>query len=529
MSEKEDMDTSQQNWVTPKSKKDRGKIRRRDDLTPEEVQILQSAKAQKKTELTQEEIEILESAKAQKKNENIRNNTKMNTNSKKTSMNNDEKKHEDTQNAQKQTKNISKEEMLAKKKEQEIRNLKRKITSNLMGVGEKCQNHDDIYIINVSNLEGTEANIEKCKPTMIANVLSNLFAANDIKNVQTNKLKKWATCKIYANSTKTKAIIETLKNEDIPYEMANQIKWKLSLYKKRSSIGVIKSIPKGEEAKDIKQYLEDRNLKVENVRKIGETVFSIKFLGPLPEIVQLPYYDYPIMVEKYIPRPMRCMNCLEYGHKTNTCTKPKKCMKCGGEGHSAEECNSQIEPKCPNCDEQHGPGDKTCLVRLDIKNKHKHKIENQRIERENIAAQAFHSIWDFPKLPTTKAREEIVKEKDDNLDLENLEERILKNVNETIDDKFKIIENNIAKSFQSIATEITKNISNHLENLMARYNIGVIPEQQAIKPPLFSSYYTSQSQQSNATSRDALPETTSQREEEMFNRILEKINNRLDN
>ena len=48
MSENEDMDTSQQNWVTPKSKKDRGKIRRRDDLTPEEVQILQSAKAQKK-------------------------------------------------------------------------------------------------------------------------------------------------------------------------------------------------------------------------------------------------------------------------------------------------------------------------------------------------------------------------------------------------------------------------------------------------------------------------------------------------
>ena len=51
MSENEDMDTSQQNWVTPKSKKDRGKIRRRDDLTPEEVQILQSAKAQKKNRI----------------------------------------------------------------------------------------------------------------------------------------------------------------------------------------------------------------------------------------------------------------------------------------------------------------------------------------------------------------------------------------------------------------------------------------------------------------------------------------------
>ena len=52
----------------------------------------------------------------------------MNTNSKKTSMNNDEKKHEDTQNAQKQTKNITKEEMLAKKR---ARNKKSETQNNI--------------------------------------------------------------------------------------------------------------------------------------------------------------------------------------------------------------------------------------------------------------------------------------------------------------------------------------------------------------------------------------------------------------
>lgn len=122
------------------------------------------------------------------------------------------------------------------------------------------------YITNIQNESSSMVNVDKCSITMIAGLLSNIFHYKDIENIQKNKQKKWATCKVKACSKKSKDTILSLNKKDVPLSIDGQIKWKVSLYK-RGSIGVINRVPKGQNEEDIKTCLEGKDIKVENVRK----------------------------------------------------------------------------------------------------------------------------------------------------------------------------------------------------------------------------------------------------------------------
>lgn len=82
-------------------------------------------------------------------------------------------------------------------------------------------------------------------------------------------------------------------------------------------------------------------------------------LPDLPEFVYILYRRY--RVRAYWNGPLRCRNCLQYGH-SEPCKKPKICTRCAAplsDSHNAETCNAQI--KCAVCHtEDHSVTSPTC-------------------------------------------------------------------------------------------------------------------------------------------------------------------------
>ena len=67
-------------------------------------------------------------------------------------------------------------------------------------------------------------------------------------------------------------------------------------------------------------------------------------------------------VRPYVPLPMRCFNCQEYGHTGSKCRKQVTiCGRCGtptSESHSPDNCERPA--RCYHCDESHSVASKTC-------------------------------------------------------------------------------------------------------------------------------------------------------------------------
>jgi hypothetical protein len=77
-----------------------------------------------------------------------------------------------------------------------------------------------------------------------------------------------------------------------------------------------------------------------------------------PENVKAGYLRIP--VRPYIPNPMRCFKCQEFGHGAAFCKKKVKCARCSVEGHEDKGCSAEF--KCPNCFAGHSAYSKDCPV-----------------------------------------------------------------------------------------------------------------------------------------------------------------------
>lgn len=64
-----------------------------------------------------------------------------------------------------------------------------------------------------------------------------------------------------------------------------------------------------------------------------------------------------VKTRPYFPKPMRCFNCLKFGHIKDKCDKEKVCQNCSGSFHG-NECENV--PKCVNCGQQHATMSKVC-------------------------------------------------------------------------------------------------------------------------------------------------------------------------
>uniref|UniRef100_A0AAG5DRZ8 CCHC-type domain-containing protein n=1 Tax=Anopheles atroparvus TaxID=41427 RepID=A0AAG5DRZ8_ANOAO len=70
---------------------------------------------------------------------------------------------------------------------------------------------------------------------------------------------------------------------------------------------------------------------------------------------------YPVKVELYIPKPMRCTTCMRLGHTQKWCRGERKCAKCSQSAHN----NICTDIKCVSCGEQHHTLDKECPIYMD--------------------------------------------------------------------------------------------------------------------------------------------------------------------
>ena len=78
----------------------------------------------------------------------------------------------------------------------------------------------------------------------------------------------------------------------------------------------------------------------------------------LPESVKIGYIS--AKVEIYIPNPLRCFKCQQYGHHISRCPRNPVCAKCGTEeeNHDFETCSNP--QKCANCKGPHPAFSREC-------------------------------------------------------------------------------------------------------------------------------------------------------------------------
>jgi hypothetical protein len=104
-----------------------------------------------------------------------------------------------------------------------------------------------------------------------------------------------------------------------------------------------------------------------SINKDGKTVPS----ATLPSNIKAGYLNF--RVEVYVPNPLRCFTCQQYGHGTRTCKNPPACRRCCSTEHDSDSCSNS--PYCCNCKGDHMPSSKQCpaWIRESAINRLKHE------------------------------------------------------------------------------------------------------------------------------------------------------------
>ena len=118
-----------------------------------------------------------------------------------------------------------------------------------------------------------------------------------------------------------------------------------------------------------------REVKRFTFRKNGQVMNSLTLLltfssPTLPKEVRAGYVQ--IKVEPYIPNPLRCYRCQEFGHHRDRCTRGARCGRCGGE-HEDDSCQAALH--CVNCKGSHPSFSRDCP-------RWQHEREIQRVKVE---------------------------------------------------------------------------------------------------------------------------------------------------
>ncbi|XP_058828053.1 uncharacterized protein LOC131687964 [Topomyia yanbarensis] len=92
------------------------------------------------------------------------------------------------------------------------------------------------------------------------------------------------------------------------------------------------------------------------------SVFVLTFnLSYLPDSIDVGFY--PCRVRQYVPTPIRCMNCLKFGHKKDRCRGNRICANCAELYHDETKCKQ--EERCANCRGSHSALSRECPVFMD--------------------------------------------------------------------------------------------------------------------------------------------------------------------
>lgn len=100
---------------------------------------------------------------------------------------------------------------------------------------------------------------------------------------------------------------------------------------------------------DVKKIMKKQG---ENLIETGLVILTFSALA-LPEVVKL---GYEIAIPSpYIALPMKCHNCLRFGHISKFCKNNKLCINCGRIDHLEETETCERAQNCNNCNEHNLP------------------------------------------------------------------------------------------------------------------------------------------------------------------------------
>ncbi|XP_067653321.1 uncharacterized protein [Haliotis asinina] len=90
------------------------------------------------------------------------------------------------------------------------------------------------------------------------------------------------------------------------------------------------------------------------IRKTNTYLFTFS-QSTLPQFIKAGYFN--IGVEMYIPNPLRCYNCQQFGHGSRSCSNSMVCHRCSG-NHDGSDCENDFH--CSNCGDKHMASSKLC-------------------------------------------------------------------------------------------------------------------------------------------------------------------------
>ena len=112
---------------------------------------------------------------------------------------------------------------------------------------------------------------------------------------------------------------------------------------------------------DIRSELASQNVTyvkrifVDQGKKATNTYILTFQVTELPKEIKVGYLN--VKVDAFIPGPLRCYKCQNYGHGANQCSREQRCSRCG-ENHLNENC--QKPAKCIHCEGNHPTSDRNC-------------------------------------------------------------------------------------------------------------------------------------------------------------------------
>jgi hypothetical protein len=111
------------------------------------------------------------------------------------------------------------------------------------------------------------------------------------------------------------------------------------------------------------------------LRKRPLELFILTFKGKKhPNWISVAYENRE--VRDYIPNPLRCFNCQQYGHPSDKCRRQGQCANCGSIDHSHNKSDPCKQPAhCVNCKQDHPAYDKNCPIWIKEKQVQKVKVD----------------------------------------------------------------------------------------------------------------------------------------------------------
>ena len=118
----------------------------------------------------------------------------------------------------------------------------------------------------------------------------------------------------------------------------------------------IHSIPGNPKVAMVKHFTRPEGGRFVNLN-LAKFTFATK---TLPAEIKLGYEN--AKVRLFIPEPLRCYACQDYGHGKNKCTAAAHCAKCDSVEHDRDNCPEGTAPKCHNCGLDHTSWSRDCAV-----------------------------------------------------------------------------------------------------------------------------------------------------------------------